>query len=268
MCIGSWIMRRRPNDPLLRAFTLIELLVVIAIIAILAALLLPTLSRAKDRARTIQCLNNLKQLQLAWHMYAGDHGRLPRNWDYSGGPAPPEANWVSGAMHYDAMAVFFGKLSDSTNAALLLDEKKTQLAPYLKSAAVFNCPSDQSYALRGGERYPRVRSYSMNGFVGESSRVTDLARLNYYKPEDFVRPGPSETFVFLEEHEDSINDGFFLVGKQTDEPAGWNDVPASRHRQAANFAFADGHVDKHRWRDPRTLQPVTRNRLFGLFQIG
>jgi len=240
--------------------------VVIAIIAILAALLLPALSPAKDQARTVECLNNLKQLQLAWHMYGADTGRLPRNWDYGGGPAPPEANWVSGIMHYDTLEWAAGALSDSTNTTLLLDDRKTQLAPYLKSAAVFKCPSDQSYAIRAGGNYPRVRSYSMNGYVGESSRISDLGRLHYYKSEDFIRPGSSETFIFLEEHEDSINDGFFFVGLQTDEAVGWNNVPASRHRKAANFVFADGHAERHRWRDSRTIQPVTRNRLFGLFQ--
>ena len=131
---------------------MIELLVVIAIIAILAALLLPALSHAKDQARTIICINNQKQLHLAWHMYGGDHGRLPRNWDFSLGFAAPKANWVSGTMHYDTMLVFFGDLSDSTNSALLVDVRQTQLAPYLKTAAVFECPSDQSYATRDHAR--------------------------------------------------------------------------------------------------------------------
>jgi len=250
----------------LAAFTLIELLVVIAIIAILAAMLLPTLSRAKEQARTVECLNNLKQLHLAWHMYGTDHGRLPGNWDYGGGPAPPEANWASGIMHYDTMEWAAGALSDSTNTVLLRDERKTQLAAYLKTGAVFKCPSDLSYAIRGGERHPRVRSYSMNGYVGESSRVTDASRRHYYKPDDFSRPGPSETFVFLDEHEDSINDGFFFVGHRDDESFGWADIPSGRHRRAANFAFADGHAQKNRWRDPRTILPITRVRQFGVNQ--
>jgi prepilin-type processing-associated H-X9-DG protein len=171
------------------------------------------------------------------------------------------------------MQVFFGNLSDSTNTTLLVDGKKTQLAPYLKSAAIFICPSDQSYAIRGVERIPRIRSYSMNEHVGdptnergEMSRTPDPSRQYFNKSEEFVRPGASDTFVLLEEHEDTINDGYFLVGPTVAIPVGWGDLPASRHQKAANFAFADGHVEKHRWRDTRTIQPITRTRIFGLLQ--
>jgi prepilin-type processing-associated H-X9-DG protein len=241
------------------------LLVVIAIIAILAALLLPALSRAKEQARAIICLNNLKQLHLAWYLYGTDHGRLPRNWDYGSGFPPPEDNWTAGGMSYET-EVQSRPLSDATNSALLVDERLTQLARYLKTAAVFKCPADKSYAIREGARYPRVRSYSMNEHVGESSRAPDPSREYFYKSEEFIRPGPSDTLVLLDEHEDTINDGYFLVGPTVAITVGWGDLPASRHRRRANFAFADGHVQSHRWQDNRTIQAVERYRKFGLIQ--
>jgi prepilin-type N-terminal cleavage/methylation domain-containing protein/prepilin-type processing-associated H-X9-DG protein len=240
--------RREPNDG---GFTLIELLVVLAIIAVLAALLLPALSRARERARTTLCLNNLKELQLAWYMYGGDTGRLPVNWDYAAGV--PQSNWAFGFMSYET-GVPPSVINDATNSALLLDEKKTQLARYLKTAEVFKCPSDQSYAIRGGARYPRVRSYSMNSHVGETSRAANGKDCYYYKLEDFVRPGPSSTWVLVDEHEDSINDGYFFIEMYAPgNAAGWAGVPASRHSRGCNFTFADGHVEHHRWLDNRTV---------------
>jgi prepilin-type N-terminal cleavage/methylation domain-containing protein/prepilin-type processing-associated H-X9-DG protein len=255
-----------------RGFTLIELLVVIAIIAILAAMLLPTLARSKETARATLCLNNQKQLHLAWHMYGDDNEKFPSNWDYGGGGIPGgpvgAANWQHAAMTYEQV-IQGPPLSEATNSAILRDQKLTLLARYLNTHEVFKCPSDKSYAIRpitAGVRYPRVRSYSMNSFVGESTRIVQQNLTAFCVPGDFAQRQPSSVFVFLDEHEDSINDGFFYVGTTFDISFGWEDVPASRHNRGVQFAFGDGHVERHRWQDNRTIQPITRVRIFGLNQ--
>ena len=251
------------------AFTLIELLVVIAIIAILAGLLLPALSRAKASAQSTICLNNQKQLYPAWHMYGDDHGKFPSNWDYGlsnfGIDPLKTPNWVFGEMTYEALNQD-RPLSDATNSMMLKDTRMTLLAPYLKTAEVFKCPADKSYAIRppnGGAKYNRVRSYSMNMYVGESTRREEPERTRFLGAHDFAKAGASSVFVFLDEHEDSINDGFFFVGASSALAFGWNDLPASSHNRAANLVFADGHAEKHKWMDPRTIQPITRKWLLG-----
>ena len=236
---------------------------VIAIIAILAGLLLPALARAKERARATLCLNNLKQLHLGWNLYSLEFDRLAPNDDY--GDTKAINSWAGNVMTYEVQAQF-PPITDSTNTKVMLERTHGRIGPYVGSVAPYRCPSDQSYAILGGQRRARVRSYSMNMFIGDSTRGPDYAYNYYHRMDDFRRPGPTETFVFADEHEDSVNDGYFLVGTTGAQAFGWNDIPASRHNRGAQWVFADGHAERHRWQDVRTLLPVTRVRQFGVQQ--
>jgi prepilin-type N-terminal cleavage/methylation domain-containing protein/prepilin-type processing-associated H-X9-DG protein len=242
-------------------FTLIELLVVIAIIAILAAMLLPSLSRAKIKAQGIQCMSNLKQLQLVWHMYADENNDKTTTSGYTL-PVEPTA-WVDGWLD------FKGNNPDNTNLDALRDPKRSKFAYLLKQVEVYKCPADMSRVMVGGKSLPRVRSMSMSQAFGPGdwldpagfqANVTSKKYRVYYKTAHVVNPGPAKCFVMLDEHPDGINAGGF-GNMMVENPASARiiDYPASYHNGAAGISFADGHAEIRKWQERATMPPPRYN---------
>lgn len=225
-----------------RAFTLIELLTVIAVIAILAGLLLPSLARARSKARQVQCGSNLRQVSLAFHLYADDHlDRVPPNRD--GEDIPLGETWVQGWLGLPG--------PDCTNVSFL---KQSLLGQYLSDVSLWRCPSTGPVKL-GPTPQIRVRTVSINGFIG--TPVASPSASTYRKRSDFLRPGPSELLTVMEERVDTINDGSFAMQWDFDSrhPGSWmlRDKPALHHSSGANLSFGDGHIEIKHWRDQATL---------------
>lgn len=269
-------------------FTLIELLIVIAIIAILAAMLLPVLHRAEEKAQNMMCMNNLRQLMVAWKMYADDNqAAFAPNPDYNYTP-----RWVSGTMNGNqnvdnsggtippGAPIYSGP--DETNNQLLVESHYSLLGPYVKNPAIYKCPADlstwSSKGIPGTQERPRVRSYSMSQAIGCAANGTLqdsghgpighwLSSGNgttpgspwrvFWKESVIQGMSPADLWILIEEHPDSINDAAFAVQMPVSASSTyWIDIPSKNHNNACAFSFADGHSEIHKWLQPGVIPNI------------
>jgi prepilin-type N-terminal cleavage/methylation domain-containing protein/prepilin-type processing-associated H-X9-DG protein len=228
-----------------RGFTLIELLVVIAIIAILAGLLFPTLGKAKGMGQQTVCLNNLKQLTLAWAIYSGDNNEslVLNHEDYAptqAGSRSDSPSWVTG-----------NAFTDTTSSNI----QRGLLFHHLSSDAVYRCPSDRSTVLNAG-KLPRTRHYGLSTYMngmGNSATTPAWAvqKLIFRKQSSIHDPDPAKAFVFIDNHRGNTAGGAFGVFQPGDWA--WNTFPGARHQNGADLSLADGHVEHWRWKEAKSL---------------
>ncbi len=251
------------------AFTMVELLVVIGIIAILAALVLPTLTKGQQKAQGIQCMSSHRQLALAWKMYSDDNqDKLLYASEATWIPETLAGAWVTGTLDFNT--------NNRSNWDPEVDIKKSPMWPYCgKNLGIWRCPSDKSFVMVKGEKKPRVRSMSMNVFMGgwgETYGGWDRIYGSIYtdyriftKQSQMSGLAPDKLFVFLDMREDSIDMGNFATSMRgwPDRPGEYEffDLPGNYHHYANGFSFADGHAEIKRWKDPRTTPPLKRDGL-------